>query len=157
MEGCDNKYPAFAHTIVFEKGLIPLQSVLNTDSDESWHTLCVHLLNVCLSLPLHTLVSHCILPDRLHSSQCLNARSLSVNLSLFIQFFSVFFVGCDSQIYTVGGHQISFGQRPRNYTIIDFWSGLDNPSDLDLVIAYAIISQLTSDQVSTTHQMPKVI
>ena len=40
---------------------------------------------------------------------------------------------------------------------VDFWSSLDNPSDLDLVIAHAIISQLTSDQVSTTHQMPKVV
>ena len=37
-------------------------------------------------------VSHCILPDRLHSrGQCPNARSLSVNSSFFIQCFSVIF------------------------------------------------------------------
>ena len=42
---------------VFEICLIPLQSVLNTDTDESWHTLCVRLPNACF-------VSHCTLPDR---------------------------------------------------------------------------------------------
>ena len=152
MEGCDNKYPAFAHTIVFEKCLIPLQSVLNTDSDESWHTLCVQLLNVCLCLPLHTPRSFA---QQRSTPKC--TIIVSQLVAFYPIFFSIFFIGCDSQMYTVGGHQISFGQRPRNYTIIDFWSGLDNPSDLDLVTAHATILQLTFDQVSTTHQIPKVV
>ena len=42
---------------VFEICLIPLHSVLNRDTDESWHTLRVRLSNVCF-------VSHCTLPDR---------------------------------------------------------------------------------------------
>ena len=92
---------------VFEKCLIPLQSVLNTDSDESWHTLCVHLLSVCLCLPLHT-------PRSLHSrGQCPNARSLSVNLSPFYpMFFHYFFIGCDPEMYTVGGHLVSIWSPP---------------------------------------------
>ena len=66
---------------VFEICLIPLQSVLNTDTDESWHTLCVRLSNVCFCLTLHT-------PRSLHSrGQCPNARSLSVNLSPFYPMF----------------------------------------------------------------------
>ena len=78
---------------VFETCLIPLQSVFNTDTDELWPTLCVHLPNVCFCLPLHT-------PRSLHSrGQCPNARSLSVNLSLFYpMFFPYFFIGCDPQM-----------------------------------------------------------
>ena len=63
---------------VFELCLIPVQSILNTDTDESWHTLCVRLPNVCFGLPLQT-------PRSLHSrGQRRNARSLSVNLSSFL-------------------------------------------------------------------------
>ena len=148
---------------VFELCLIPVQSILNTDTDESWHTLCVRLPNVCFGLPLQT-------PRSLHSrGQRRNARSLSVNLSLLIHFFffsSIFFIGCDPQMYTVGGHQISiwstltqlyhdwllirsrqpirsrFGHRPRYYITIDFWSGLDNPSDAKS----SIISQTSLSQ-----------
>ena len=72
---------------VFEICLIPLQSVLNTDTDESGHTFCVRLSNVCFCLPLHT-------PRSLYSrAQCPNARSLSVNLSPFLPnvFSSIFF------------------------------------------------------------------
>ena len=152
MEGCDNKYPAFSHTIVFEKGLIPLQSVLNTDSDESWHTLCGQLLNVCLCLPLHT-------PRSFAQQRSTPKCTIIVSqLVAFYPIFSVFFsLDATLKCILLAAIRSRFGQRPRNYTIIDFWSGLDNPSDLDLVIAHAIMSQLTSDQVSTTHQMPKVI
>ena len=161
---------------VFEICLIPLQSVLNTDSGESRHTLCVHLLNVCPFLPLHT-------PRSLHSrGLCPNARSLSANLSPSSPFFfQYFFIGCDPQMYTFGGHLVSiwepprllyhnwflirsrtpirsrFGHRPPYYTTIDFWSGLAHPSDLDLVTAHAIIPQLTSNPISHTHQMPRVV
>ena len=179
MEGCDNKYPAFAHTIVFEKCLIPLQSVLIYRLGWIMAYIMCQLLNVCL-------VSHCILPDRLHSrGQCLNARSLSVNLSLFIQFFfQYFFVGRDPQkvycrqssyldlgtarviIPVSTTHQISiwstptqlyhnwlliwsrqpirsrFGHRTRYYITIDFWSGLDNPSDAkSCIISQTSLSQ----------------
>ena len=85
---------------VFEICLISLQSVLNIDTDESWHTLCVRLSNVCFCLPLHTLRS-------LHSrGQCPNARSLSVNLSPCYPIFQYFFIGCDPQMYTVGGYLV---------------------------------------------------
>ena len=50
-----------------------------------------------------------------------------------------------------------FGHRPRHYTTIDFWSDLEHPSDLGLVTTHAIIPQLTSNPVSHTHQMPRVV
>ena len=147
---------------VYEIRLIPLQSVLNTDSDELRHTLCVHLWNVCLCLPLHT-------PRSLHSrAQCPNARSLSVNLSPFYptSFFQYFFVGRDPQMYTVGGHLVSiwappgllchnwflirsrtpimsrFGHRPGYYTTMDFWSRLGYPSEAKC----SVISQMSLSQ-----------
>ena len=95
----------------FEICLIPLQSVLNTVTDESWHTLCVRLSNVCFCLPLHT-------PRSLQSrGQCPNARSPSVNLSpffypmCFLRYF--FFIRCDPQMYTVGGHLVLIWSPPR--------------------------------------------
>ena len=93
---------------VFEICLIPLQSVLNTDTDESWLTFGVRLSNVCFRLPLHT-------PRSLHSrGQCQNARSLSVNLSPFYpMFFCIFFIGCDPQMYTVGGNLFLIWSPPR--------------------------------------------
>ena len=109
--------------LVFEICLIPLQYVLNTDSDESWHTLCVHLSNVCL--PLHT-------PRSLHSrGQCPNARLLSVNLSPFL-----------SNVFSVFFHWM----RPSN---VYCWRS----SCLDLGTAQAIIPHLISDPVSNTHQI----
>ena len=110
---------------VFEMCLIPLQSVLNTDSDESWHTFCAHLLNVCLCLPLHT-------PRSLHSrGQFPNARSLSVNFVAFLfNVFSVFF------------------QWMRSSNVYCWRS-----SCLDLGTTQVIIPQLISDPVSNTHQI----
>ena len=90
---------------VFEICLIPLQSILNTDTYESWHTLCVRLSNVCFCLPLPN-------PRWLHSrGQCPNARSLSINLSPFFLsnvFSSVFFFHWmrPSNVTTFGGHLI---------------------------------------------------
>ena len=120
---------------VFEICVIPLKPVLNTGSDESWHTLCVQLLNVCLCLPLHT-----------HSrGQCPNARSLSVYLSpFFSNVFSVFFHWMRPTLKcTLLAVILSrFCHRPRYYTTIDFWSDLEHPSDLELVTTHAIIPQL---------------
>ena len=135
MEGCDDEYPAFSHTIVFEKGLIPLQSVLNTDSDESWHTLCVQLLNVCLCLPLHT-------PRSFAQQRSMPKCTIIVSqlVVFYPMFFSNFSLDATLKMYTDGSHLVS--------------SGLDNPSDLDLITAHAIIPQLTSDPVSNTHEIP---
>ena len=58
-------------------------------------------------------------------------------------FFSNFSLDATLKMYTVGSHLVS--------------SGLDNPSDLDLITAHAIIPQLTSDSVSHTHQMPRAV
>ena len=99
-------------------------------------------------------VSHCIFPDRCTAE--VNAQMhehCQSTCRLFIQcFFQYFFMGRGPQMYAVGGHLVSIW----DYTTIDFWSGLDNPSDLDLANAYAIIPQLTSDPVSHTHQRPRV-
>ena len=76
---------------------------LNTDSDESWHTLCVQLLNVCLCLPLHT-------PRSFAQQRSMPKCTMIVSqLVAFYPFFLkvFFFIGCDPQMYTVGGHQIS--------------------------------------------------
>ena len=110
---------------VFKICLIPLQSVLNIDSDESWHTFCAHLLNVCLCLPLHT-------PRSLHSrGQFPNARSLSVNFVAFLfNVFSVFF------------------QWMRSSNVYCWRS-----SCLDLGTTQVIIPQIISDPVSNTHQI----
>ena len=100
---------------VFEICLIPLQSVLNTDSDESWHTLCVHLLNACLCLPLHA-------PRSLHSrGQCPNARSLSVNLSPFYpMFFSIFSLDATLKCILLAVILSRFRHHPGYYAINNF-------------------------------------
>ena len=89
-------------------------------------------------------VSHCILPDRLHSrGQCPNARSLSVNSSFFIQcFFSIFSIDAILKCIMLAVILSRFGHHPGYYTTIDFWSGLEYPSDLDLVTAHAITPQI---------------
>ena len=110
---------------IFEICLIPFQSVLNTDTYESWHILCVRLSNVCFCLPLRT-------PRSLHSrGHCPNARSLSVNLSPFLfDVFSVFF-SLDATLKCILLAVIlsRFGHRPGYYTTSDFWFGLEHPSD----------------------------
>ena len=115
---------------VFEICLISFRSVFNTDSDESWNTLRVHLLNLCLCLPLHT-------PRSLHSrGQCPNARSLSVNLSPFLlsNVFSVFF-SLDGTLKCILLAVIlsRFGHRPGYYTTLDFWFSLEHPLDAGVV------------------------
>ena len=136
--GLDHKYPAFAHTICLRK--MPhsvaicikyqVQTRMNHD---------IHYVSICWTF---VFVSHCILPDRLHSRrQCPNARSLSVNLSLFIQcFFSIFSLDATLKCILSAVILSRFGHRPGYYTTIDFRSGLDNPSDLDLVTAHATCS-----------------
>ena len=149
---------------VFEICVIPLKPVLNTGSDESWHTLCVQLLNVCLCLPLHT-----------HSrGQCPNARSLSVYLSPFFpMFFQYFFIGCDRpwnvhcwrsscldlvtahaiipQLTSdpiLNTHQISSWSPPT--LLYHNWYQVSAPT-----LLYHNWYQV-SDPVSHTHQMPRV-
>ena len=92
---------------VFEICVIPLKPVLNTGSDESWHTLCVQLLNVCLCLPLHT-------PRSFAQQRSMPKCTIIVSqlVAFYPFFFSIFFIGCDYQMYTVGGHQISFWSTP---------------------------------------------
>ena len=140
----------------------------------------VHYVSICWTFAF---VSHCILPDRCTAEVNYQMHDhCQSTFRLFIQFFfQYFFIGRDTQTYTVGGHLVSiwapprllyhkwllirswqpirsrFGQRPRNYTAINFWSGLANPSDLDLVNSHATIPQLTSDPVLTTHQRPRVV
>ena len=131
---------------VFEICVIPLKPVLITGSDESWHTLCVHLLNICLCIPLHT--------PRLFAQQRSKPKCtiiVSQLVAFYPMFFQYFFVGRDPQMYTVGSHHVSiwapsrllyhnwlpirsrqpirsrFGHRPRYYTTLDFWSGLAHP------------------------------
>ena len=123
---------------IFEICLIPFQSVLNTDTDESWHILCVRLSNVCFCLPLRT-------PRSLHSrGHCPNARSLSVNLSPFLfDVFSVFF-SLDATLKCILLAVIlsRFGHRPGYYTTSDFWFGLEHPSDAK----NSVISQISLSQ-----------
>ena len=110
---------------VFEICLIPLQSVLNTDSDESRHTLCVHLLNVVF-------VFHCILPDRCRAevNAQMHDHCRSTCRLIHPMFFSVFF----------------HWMRPSN---VYCWRS----SCLDLGTTRVIIPQLISDPVSNTHQI----
>ena len=137
-------------------------SVLNTDSDESWHTLCVQLLNVCLCLPLHTPRSF---------AQQRSMPKCTIIVSQLVAFYPIFFqyffsLDATLKCITVGGHQISFwstptqlyhnwllirsrqpirsrfGHRTRYYITIDFWSGLDNPSDAkSYIISQTSLSQ----------------
>ena len=116
-----------------------MYQVLNTDTDESWHTLCVRLSNVCF-LPLHT-------PKSLHSrDQCPNARSLLCRF-FFIQcfFFAIFLDWMrPSNLYsTVGGYLVLIWSPPRLlYTTINFWFGLEHPSDAKI----SVISQMSLSQ-----------
>ena len=79
-------------------------------------------------------------------------RSTCPLLSLF--FFLVFFIECDPEMYTVGGCLVSTSVTAQAVmcTTIDFWFGLEHPSD-----ANWCVPQLTSDSVSNTHQMPSVV
>ena len=89
---------------------------------KSWPRLYVHLLNICLCLPLHT-------PRSLHSrGQCINARSLSVNLSPSL-----------SNVFSAFFHCM----RPSN---VYCWRS----SCLDLGTAQVVLPQLISDPVSNT-------
>ena len=102
---------------VFEICLIPSKSVFDTGMNVIGHGM--HDVSVCRAF---ILVSHCTLSYRCTSeAQCQYARSLSVNLSLFIQFFlGTFFIGCDPQMYTVGVCLSCFDHRPGCYSTIDF-------------------------------------
>ena len=111
---------------VFELCLIPVQSILNTDTDESWHTLCVRLPNVCFGLPLQT-------PRSLHRrGQRRNARSLSVNLSSFLSHVcSLVFFSLDATPKCIYCWRplAWIGHGPGYDTTIDFWFGFEHPSD----------------------------
>ena len=133
---------------VFEMCLIPLQSVLITDSDESWHTLCVHLLNVSFS---PTAYSEIVAQQRSMPKCTIIVSQLVSFLSNF--FFSIFSLDATLKCILLSVILSRFGHHPGYYTTIDFWSGLAHASDLDLVTAYATIPQLTSDPVSHTHQI----
>ena len=144
---------------VFEKCLIPLQSVLNTNSDDG-----IHYVSICRTF---VFVSHCILPDRCtaEANAQMHDHCQSTCRLFFIQcFFSIF--SLDATLKTVGGHLVSiwapprllyhnwylirsrtpirsrFGHHPRYYTTIDFWSGLAHPSDAKS----SVISQMSLSQ-----------
>ena len=128
-----SKYASFRHN---------LYQVLNTDTEESWHTLCVRLSNVCFCPPLHT-------PRSLHSrGQCPNARSLWVNLSPFFNpmFFLQYFFSLDATLKCMLLAVILswFGHRPGYYTTLEFWFGLEHPSDGKR----RVISQMSLSQYS---------
>ena len=87
---------------VFKIRLIPLRSVFDSDTDKPRHTLCVRLSNAFFCLPLHTLLSlHIYLRHNAH----MHDHCQSTCRLLFI--FFLFFIGCDPQMYTVGGRLVS--------------------------------------------------
>ena len=121
--GCENIYPAFAHTIFVVERHALLRN--NMSLIQTWTDQGINYVYACRTF---VSVPRCTLPDRCTSeAQCSSAQSLSVNVSLFIQNkynYIYFFVGCDLQLYTVDGvdHVIwcfaiyfhgSFHQLPR--------------------------------------------
>ena len=87
-------------------------------------------------LPLHT-------PRSFAQQRSMPKCTIIVSqlVALYPIFFSVFFsLDATLKCILLAAIRSCFGQRPRNYTIIDFWSGLDNPSDLDLVTAHYYIT-----------------
>ena len=64
---------------VFEKCLILLRSVFDTDTDELRHTLCVCLSNVCMSPTAHSdIVAHLRHNARMHDYCQSTCRLLSI-------------------------------------------------------------------------------
>ena len=112
---------------VFELCLIPLQSVLNTDTDESWRTLCVRLSLSSPTVPSQIVAQQGAMP------KC------TITVSQLVAFFCPMFY-----------LQYSCFHWMRNVCC-------RGSSCLDLVTAQAIMPQLTSDSVSNTHQMPRVV
>ena len=92
----------------FEICLIPLQSVkIQTRMNHG-----IHYASICWTF---VFISHCILPD--HCTAEVNAQMhdhCQSTCRFVSNVFQYFFVGRDP---------------PGYYTTIDFWSGLDNPSD----------------------------
>ena len=112
VDGRDNIYIQRSRTpFVFEICLVPSQSVFDTDMNGSWHTSChVSVCRTFVSAP------HCTLPYRCTSEvQCSSARSLSPQLVAFhlLFFLRYFFVGCDPQMYTIGGCLVMLRSLPR--------------------------------------------
>ena len=124
---------------VFDIRLIPFQSVLNTDTDESWHTLCVRLPNACF-------VSHCTLPDRCTAEanaqmqhHCQSTCRLFYPMC-FLQY--SFSLDATLKFILLAVILCWFGHRPGYYTTIDFWFGLERPSDAKS----SVISQMSLSQ-----------
>ena len=127
--GFDKKYPAFAHTI--------------------WLRIMPHSATICIKYRLEWIMAYIMRPFVERSSLSPTAYSQIVaqqksmpKCTIIVSQLAVF--------YPMFFQYFFHWMRPSN---VYCWRS----SCLDLVTAPAIIPQVTSDSVSNTHQMPRIV